>query len=293
MVVKHAKVTSNPTEGKSGKQERRSGRLTSSRPTQSIPPTILSIGSPAKQKTDNSVQPKILKEECVKFNSNHKLQDCKKFAEMPLTERSDFVKQHGCCLQCLARGHLGRDCSSSKKCGVEDCQHSHHRLLHGTPRIFIKLPSNSSTEGAASKIPKKNDKGAGESTGSTYCYTCAIHEKDKNWSVLLPVVPITIWSDQQRFDTFGLLDTGSEITLILNHTADTIGLEGEVEIQPETSTLASLREMAKKNSCRRKPWQFHRSISRRRVVIGQLSSWNGMISTTWIYRLSTLHSSPS
>jgi hypothetical protein len=73
MVVKHVKVTSNPTEGKSGKQERKSGRLTSSKPTQSIPPTILSIGSLAKQKTDNSVQPKILKEECVKCNSNHKL----------------------------------------------------------------------------------------------------------------------------------------------------------------------------------------------------------------------------
>ena len=113
---------------------------------------------------------------------------------------------------------------------MEDCQHSHHRLLHGAPRIFIKLPSNSSTEGAASKIPKKNDSGAGGSAGSTYCYTCAIREKDKNWSVLLAVVPITIWSGQQRFDTFGLLDTGSEITLILNHTADILGLEGEVEM---------------------------------------------------------------
>ena len=55
MVVKHAKITSNPTEGKIGKQERNSGRLTSSKPTQSIPPTILSIGSPTKQKTENSV----------------------------------------------------------------------------------------------------------------------------------------------------------------------------------------------------------------------------------------------
>jgi hypothetical protein len=65
---------------------------------------------------------------------------------------------------------------------------------------------------------------------NTDCYTCAIREKDKNRSVLLAVVPITIWSGQKRFDTFELLDTGSEITFILNHTADTLGLEGEVEM---------------------------------------------------------------
>ncbi|XP_045029733.1 uncharacterized protein LOC123472386 [Daphnia magna] len=205
MVVKHAKASnSQPTEGKTGRQDRKPGRQIHSKFSSPVSPTILSIStasnSNSKTKIHSTVQFKNLKE-CLVCNGNHKLQDCKKF--------SDFSQQ--------------------QKCGVDECQHNHHRLLHGAPRIFPKPLVNPTNESPAIVSTKRNDNGTGGSTGSTHCYTCAIRERDRSWSVLLAVVPITIWNGKKHLNTFGLLDPGSEASLILDHAADKIGLTGQAQ----------------------------------------------------------------
>ena len=50
--------------------------------------------------------------------------------------------------------------------------------------------------------------------------------KKEQQSILLVVVPITIRNEDKTFDTFALLDSGSEATLIVEHAAKAIELEG-------------------------------------------------------------------
>jgi hypothetical protein len=95
---------------------------------------------------------------------------------------------------------------------------------------FRSRPFIATTESQATAVStKRNDSGTGGTAGSTHCYTCAIREKDRSWSVLLAVVPITIWNGKKNLDTFGLLDPGSEASLILDHAADKIGLTGQAQ----------------------------------------------------------------
>ena len=69
---------------------------------------------------------------------HHRLEIGSDFRKKSVSERAAIVKEHGCYLRCLVRGHLSKDCPSSKKCGVEICKYRHHTLIHGAPRLFEK-----------------------------------------------------------------------------------------------------------------------------------------------------------
>ena len=111
---------------------------------------------------------------------------------------------------CLSSGHQGEDCIITRKCGHEGCDRSHHRLLHGAPRIYplktavgaYAQPSNSHFAGAVSK---RNTSGT-----------------------LLPVVPVRLEFRGRAVNTFAFLDQGSELTRVSSNLAKELFLDGLV-----------------------------------------------------------------
>lgn len=61
-------------------------------------------------------------------NTSHSLMICETFLNMSLSNRSAFVNAKKLCKNCLAVGHMIRDCKSKKRCFK--CNKEHHTLLH-------------------------------------------------------------------------------------------------------------------------------------------------------------------
>ena len=55
---------------------------------------------------------------------------CHKFKSMSLEARSEFVKLHKLCFNCLKGKHMSRLCRTPKVCPVSECKGKHHTLLH-------------------------------------------------------------------------------------------------------------------------------------------------------------------
>lgn len=69
---------------------------------------------------------------CKKY---HPVRKCRRFLQITVNERIDYIKQKMLCLNCFARGHELRDCPSPYDCFT--CLRRHHTLLHqdNTPQI--------------------------------------------------------------------------------------------------------------------------------------------------------------
>ena len=88
--------------------------------------------------------------------TDHWIWACRKFSEMKLGERYEFVRLNGLCYHCLGKGHGIAACNFRKdlKCGIDGCQARHHRLVH-RPRnsnlcmieeyVFYVQPANQVT----------------------------------------------------------------------------------------------------------------------------------------------------
>ena len=83
---------------------------------------------------------------------------------------------------------------------MEGCNRKHHTLLHGAERVF---PVKANLRAACTTIGKSK--------------------------VLLAIVPVRIRVGENFIDTFGMLDTGSDASLISSDVADQLGLRGEVK----------------------------------------------------------------
>jgi hypothetical protein len=60
--------------------------------------------------------------------SDHPINRCSKFFQMPIQDRADMVKKSGLCFNCLREGHSSTNCPSYNVCRT--CGAKHHSLLH-------------------------------------------------------------------------------------------------------------------------------------------------------------------
>ena len=69
---------------------------------------------------------------CEKCNGTHRLWACPDFLAMTMPLRFKMVQEKRLCFHCLCIGHRAKDCNFKRdvKCGINDCQHYHNRLLH-------------------------------------------------------------------------------------------------------------------------------------------------------------------
>ena len=69
---------------------------------------------------------------CELCQGPHRLWTCPEFRASIIPVRFKFVQEKRLCFHCLNEGHRAGSCSFKKdvKCGINDCQRYHHRLLH-------------------------------------------------------------------------------------------------------------------------------------------------------------------
>ncbi|XP_041449494.1 uncharacterized protein LOC121404255 [Drosophila obscura] len=142
--------------------------------------------------------------------SYHPVRSCPEFLRLTVQERSSYIQQKQLCLNCFARGHQLRDCTSAYNCST--CSGRHHTLLHRgeqTPSGSNDAPSPHTTQApttiqsTSSSLPSSNDSARVQS----YCAT-NVHQ------VLLGTAIVDICHAGTRYKARALIDSGSEATFI-------------------------------------------------------------------------------
>ena len=112
---------------------------------------------------------------------------------MPLSERSQVVKENRRCFNCFRTHHI-KDCNSRARC--RECGYKHHTLLHdpNRPRDIVKNPSTSTPPAPA---PLNTTVAATASKGL----------------VFLRILPVRVSHGNKTIHTLAMLDDGFQTTL--------------------------------------------------------------------------------
>ncbi|CAH8623863.1 unnamed protein product, partial [Schistosoma bovis] len=125
---------------------------------------------------------------------DHEATDCPRLAKMNARERRQEIRKHGLCYLFLRKGHIAMTCSSGFKCDVENCKVRHNSLLH------IDSIDNHVVNLA----------------------------KDWNSSkVCLGIVPVRLYGPKGCLETYALLDSGSDTSLICEELINQLGIKGK------------------------------------------------------------------
>ena len=149
----------------------------------------------------------------------YKLSSCPKFKALSVQERLNEVQKHGLCFSCLSPQHWLSNCSYQKQCGVNGCSRSHNALLQNLRNVtsMVNTDAVSATNPA---VPTAVGSSTEHSNSSHRC---------SHTSVLLQVVPVTLYGPKGYFNTHAMLDTGSTCSLLLADVAEKLGLDGPLE----------------------------------------------------------------
>ena len=149
----------------------------------------------------------------------HRLSSCSKFKALSLQERRNELQKHGLGLSSFSPQHWLSSSSNQKQWGVNGSLRSHNALLHNLRDATLAKISDvvSSTNPAVQTA-------VGSSTKQS-----SLSHKSSNTSVLLQVVPVTLYSSKVYFSTHGMLDAGSTWNLLLAEASEKLGLDGPLE----------------------------------------------------------------
>ena len=148
---------------------------------------------------------------CPHCAGAHRLHHCDKFKALNANKRIEVVKEKRCCYRCLDDRHLSSECLKESECGIEECKRLHHPLLHGAPRMYPKTPRPSTTPSLSSTNP----------------FNGSVSFSYEDETTLLPIVQLRVEANGRSWIGYGLLDPGSQVSMITNALADELGLKGE------------------------------------------------------------------
>ncbi|KAH8262070.1 hypothetical protein KR038_001985, partial [Drosophila bunnanda] len=158
---------------------------------------------------------------------NHPARLCPRFLEMDVSGRSDYIKRKQLCLNCFARGHQQRDCTSAHSCSI--CHSRHHTLLHrGNPFATAPSPSASTRHQPAST--PSGSGGSDEHSDVQVCFASG------SGAVLLGTALINVCHLGCNFQARALIDLDSEATFITERLFNLIKLPFKT-IQAQISGL--------------------------------------------------------
>ena len=159
-------------------------------------------------------------EPCPMCHQPHHLYHCETFKSKTPEERNDFVKQHKICFNCISSSlHNSKKCKSPIRCRANGCGRAHHTLLHFTE------PRERANQGTLNQDNEVVDQNLVPNQGTTS--TCSTSATVDSCEVLLQVIPVKVISSAGRqVTTYGLADSGSDITMIDPSLVKLLNIEG-------------------------------------------------------------------
>jgi hypothetical protein len=139
---------------------------------------------------------------CQFCTGTHWLTECPQFIKKSPSEKLLCFKGEGRCFLCHKKYHRSAECITKKRCTVEGCGKRHSFLLHGV----FKSKARAEYSGESPKVATT---------------------RLKSNIVYLQTLPIRLHTPSGRVvDTFAMLDSGSQATLVRSSFAKDIGLNG-------------------------------------------------------------------
>ena len=171
----------------------------------------------------------------VCHQGQHPLHKCDKFKAMSVEKRNEYVRVNRRCYNCLRNGHGFRSdhCRYRVKCDINGCGKAHNRLLHrgeinsdhqgGNAKTVNHTPGNT----ALHNQNASND----DQPGNAECNSVFGKTDVKTRCIALPIVAIKVSTlgGHKSFDTYALLDSGSNTTFCSGYLAKKLGIKGKRE----------------------------------------------------------------
>ncbi|XP_073814286.1 uncharacterized protein isoform X1 [Musca autumnalis] len=168
------------------------------------------------------------KSNCSYCNSSeHNLSTCSSFANIVVSERFNFVKRSGHCINCLRKGHMVSNCPSKYRCRV--CDSAHHTILH-----IFSSPEQPSTSNSNGNSPQPS------TSSNPVSFVARSFRR-----AVIPTAVILMKDNCGSFHTVrALLDSCSELNFISEETAKRLKLKFRPFSQ-EISGIAEVRTAIK------------------------------------------------
>ena len=169
--------------------------------------------------------------QCPMCTRSHPLYRCETFKLKPVNERIEFVKTKRICFNCMnSAEHSAKWCKSPIRCKAPECRKTHHTLLHLSRPSHERNVAHQANNIEAAVVPAVplaspdcEDAPLSVSVTATMAESCKI---------LLQIMPLKVIGDNGKsITTYGLVDSGSDVTMI------DPSLMEQLEIQGEASQL--------------------------------------------------------
>ena len=135
----------------------------------------------------------------------------------------EYFKKEKLCFCCLGDDYYSKDCKRRRKCGVQDCNKGHRKLLH-----FQKKddPTKRSGDGASGQdAPRSNQTIQGDGPGNQ---TSIVSNNDSK--VALTTIPVILSNGKNELVVNALLDDGSTKSYVNSDVAFRLSTHGTVQI---------------------------------------------------------------
>ena len=122
---------------------------------------------------------------------------------MDINNKWNAVKKEKLCFCCLGDDYYSKDSKRRRKCGVQDCDKSHHKLLH-----FQKKgdPTERSGDGESGQdTPRSNQVRQGDGPGDQTLSTVSSNDSQN----ALRTIPVILSTAKNKLVVNALLDDGS------------------------------------------------------------------------------------
>ncbi|XP_065355424.1 uncharacterized protein LOC135949900 [Calliphora vicina] len=174
---------------------------------------------------------------CKLCKANHTLRDCPSFISMGVAERINFVKQNGCCYNCLAISHGIKECHSTFTC--RHCGGRHNSLLH-------RPSSNSNTHASTNsnptdEQPSTSTRNVSQSFSTLTNQTDGVLDDRKK---LLGTAVLNVQVHGSLFPARALIDPASDFSFI----SDQFRRKLHIPTQPIIAEISGLNEVVSARS---------------------------------------------
>ena len=160
---------------------------------------------------------------------SHPLYGCETFKSKPVDERHEFIKRNRICFNCINFvEHSSESCKSSVRCQKPERGKRHHTLLpflSSNPERNGAHHANHIENTAIHDVPVARPS---QDYPPVLLSGCATATMARPSDILLHIVPLkAIGNNGTRVTTYGLIDSGSDVTVIDSSLVEKLEIQGE------------------------------------------------------------------